>query len=268
MNIQWYPGHMTKTRRMIEADIKLVDAVAEIVDARCPEASRNPILDELIRDKPRVIILNKSDYADEQTTKDWKSYYEKQECAVLICDCRSGKGVSYFVPLLKKKLSHIIEKRHAREMRGLSLRVMVVGIPNVGKSSFINRMANSRKVKVADKPGVTRGKQWVTIDKEIELLDTPGILWHKFDDSEVAKKLAFTGAVKDEVMDSAELALEFISLHTDSVKEKYNAITLEEIAHNRKMLAPGGVADIERAAIAVLDEFRAGKLGRISLEQP
>jgi ribosome biogenesis GTPase A len=259
---------MTKTRRMIETDIKLVDAVAEITDARCPEASRNPILDELIRDKPRVMILNKSDYADEKITKDWKSYYEKQDCAVLICDCRSGKGVSYFVPLLKKKLAHIIEKRNARGMKGLSLRVMVVGIPNVGKSSFINRMANSRKVKVSDKPGVTRGKQWVTIDKEIELLDTPGILWHKFDDPEVAKKLAFTGAVKDEVMDGTELALEFISLHTAQVEARFNAQTLEEIAHNRKMLASGGVPDIERAAIAVLDEFRAGKLGRISLEKP
>jgi len=279
MNIQWYPGHMTKTRRMIEADIKLVDAVAEITDARCPEASRNPILDELIKDKPRVIILNKSDYADEKITIDWKKHYENQGSAVLICDCRSGKGVSFFVPLLKKKLSHIIEKRHARGMKGLSLRVMVVGIPNVGKSSFINRMANSRKVKVADKPGVTRGKQWVTIDKEIELLDTPGILWHKFDDPDVAKKLAFTGAVKDEVMDGVELALEFISLYPDSIKERFNvgAITnrpqnenniLEIIAVNRKMLASGGVPDIERAAIAVLDEFRGGKLGRISLEKP
>jgi len=275
MNIQWYPGHMTKTRRMIEADIKLVDAVAEITDARCPEASRNPILDELIKDKPRVIILNKSDYADEKITTDWKKYYENQSNAVLICDCRSGKGVSFFVPLLKKKLSHIIEKRHARGMKGLSLRVMVVGIPNVGKSSFINRMANSRKVKVADKPGVTRGKQWVTIDKEIELLDTPGILWHKFDDPEVAKKLAFTGAVKDEVMDGVELALEFISLYPDALKERFNvgadsisARALEEIAVNRKMLASGGVPDIERAAIALLDEFRGGKLGRISLEKP
>jgi ribosome biogenesis GTPase A len=145
---------------------------------------------------------------------------------------------------------------------------MVVGIPNGGKSSFINRMANSRKVKVADKPGVTRGKQWVTIDREIELLDTPGILWHKFDDPDVAKKLAFTGAVKDEVMDGTELALDFISLHPDAVKTRYNALTLEEIAVNRKMLAAGGVPDIERAAIAVLDEFRAGKLGRISLEMP
>lgn len=279
MNIQWYPGHMTKTRRMIEADIKFVDAVAEITDARCPEASRNPILDELIKDKPRVMILNKCDYADEKTTVSWKNHYENKGAAVLICDCRSGKGVSYFVPLLKKKLSHIIEKRSAKGMKGMILRVMVVGIPNVGKSSFINRMANSRKVKVADKPGVTRGKQWVTIDREIELLDTPGILWHKFDDPEVAMKLAFTGAVKDEVMDSVELAFEFIAFleenYPGALKERYSVGTesvsariLEAIAVNRKMLASGGVPDTERAAIALLDEFRAGKLGRISLEQP
>ena len=268
MNIQWYPGHMTKTRRMIEADIKLVDAVAELTDARCPESGRNPILDELIGNKPRIIILNKSDYADESITKDWKKHYEGKGYAVLICDCRSGKGVSFFVPLLKKQLGHIIEKRQARGMKGMALRVMVVGIPNVGKSSFINRMANSRKTKVGDKPGITRGKQWVTIDKEIELLDTPGILWHKFDDPDVAKKLAFTGAVKDEVMDSAELALEFISLYPDSVKERYNALTLEEIAVNRKMLVSGAEPDTERAALTLLDEFRAGKLGRITLEQP
>jgi ribosome biogenesis GTPase A len=253
---------------MMETDIKLVNAVAEITDARCPEASRNPILDGLIGDKPRIIILNKSDYADEKITADWKKFYESKGAAVLICDCRSGKGVNYFVPLLKKQLGHIIEKRRVKGMSGLALRVMVAGIPNVGKSSFINRMANSRKTKVGDKPGITRGKQWVTIDKEIELLDTPGILWHKFDDPDVAKKLAFTGAVKDEVMDSTELAAEFISLYPDSLKERYNARTLEEIAVNRKMLAPGGKPDLERAAITLLDEFRAGKLGRITLEQP
>jgi ribosome biogenesis GTPase A len=259
---------MTKTRRMIEADIKLVDAVAELTDARCPEAGRNPILDELIGNKPRIIILNKSDYANEALTKDWKKFYEQKNYAVLICDCRSGKGVGYFVPLLRKQLGHIIEKRQAKGMKGMALRVMVVGIPNVGKSSFINRMANSRKTKVGDKPGITRGKQWVTIDKEIELLDTPGILWHKFDDPDVAKKLAFTGAVKDEVMDSVELALEFARLFPGALKERYNAITIEDIAVNRKMLISGGQPDIERAANTLLDEFRAGKLGRISLEQP
>jgi len=272
MNIQWYPGHMTKTRRMIEADIKLVDAVAELTDARCPEAGRNPILDELTKTKPRIIILNKADYANEAITAAWKKHYEKQDMSVLVCDCRSGKGVGYFVPLLKKKLSAILERREAKGMRGLALRVMVVGIPNVGKSSFINRMAGSRKTKVGDKPGITRGKQWVTIDRQIELLDTPGILWHKFDDENVAKILAFTGAVKDEVMDSAELAHEFIILmkenYPDALRERYNADTLEAIAANRKMLMAGGKADLERAAVTLLDEFRAGKLGRISLEQP
>ncbi|MCL2018496.1 MAG: ribosome biogenesis GTPase YlqF [Oscillospiraceae bacterium] len=272
MNIQWYPGHMTKTRRMIEADIKLVDAVAEITDARCPEAGRNPILDELIKEKPRVIILNKSDYADEKITNQWKKFYENKGMAVLICDCRSGKGVNFFPALLKKKLSHIIEKRNARGFKGLALRVMVVGIPNVGKSSFINRMSNSKKTKVGDKPGVTRGKQWVTIDKEIELLDTPGILWHKFDDADVARKLAVTGAVKDEVMDIIELAEGLISFlkenYPECLSERYNAQTLENIAVNRKMLASGGVPDTLRAANTLLDEFRSGKLGRISFEQP
>jgi ribosome biogenesis GTPase A len=259
---------MTKTRRMIEADIKLADAVAELTDARCPEASRNPILDELTKNKPRIIILNKSDYADEAVTAEWKKYYEAAGASVLICDCRSGKGVNYFVPLLKKRLAQTLERRESKGMKGLALRVMVVGIPNVGKSSFINRMAGSRKTKVGDKPGITRGKQWVTIDRQIELLDTPGILWHKFDDENAAKMLAFTGAVKDEVMDTAELAFEFISRYPAHVMERYNARTLEDIAMNRKMLVSGGKPDTERAAITLLDEFRAGKLGRISLEKP
>lgn len=274
LHIQWYPGHMTKTRRMMEADIKLVDAVAELTDARCPEASRNPILDELIgkSNKARIIILNKSDYANDKITAEWKKYYENKGSAVLICDCRSGKGVNYFVPLLKKKLADILERRNARGIKGQVLRVMVAGIPNVGKSSFINRMANSRKTKVGDKPGITRGKQWVTIDKEIELLDTPGILWHKFDDPEAAMKLAFTGAVKDEVMDITELAYELIRFlkenYPENLRERYNADTLENIAINRNMLISGGQPDTERAANTLLDEFRGGKLGRITLEKP
>lgn len=265
---------MTKTRRMMEADIKLVDAVAELTDARCPEASRNPILDELIgkSNKARIIILNKSDYANDKITAEWKKYYENKGSAVLICDCRSGKGVNYFVPLLKKKLADILERRNARGIKGQVLRVMVAGIPNVGKSSFINRMANSRKTKVGDKPGITRGKQWVTIDKEIELLDTPGILWHKFDDPEAAMKLAFTGAVKDEVMDITELAYELIRFlkenYPENLRERYNADTLENIAINRNMLISGGQPDTERAANTLLDEFRGGKLGRITLEKP
>ena len=207
-DIQWFPGHMTKTRRMIEENLKLVDAVVEIVDSRIPESSRNPLLTELCGNKPRIIMLNKCDYSDDEVTKLWREHYEKQGYTVLVCDCRSGKGINRFLPVLKSKLSELLERRKAKGMIGKALRIMVVGIPNVGKSSFINRMANSRKVKVEDRPGVTRGKQWVSIDKEVELLDMPGILWPKFDDKQVAVKLAFTGAIKDDVMDIESLAEE------------------------------------------------------------
>ncbi len=276
-NIQWFPGHMTKTRRMIEADIKLVDAVVEIVDSRIPESSRNPILSELVGSKPRIIMLNKCDYADDNITKQWKSFYEKQGFSVMICDCRSGKGIKQFTPMLKGILSDLLEKRRAKGMIGKALRIMVVGIPNVGKSSFINRMANSKKTQVGDRPGVTRGKQWVTIDKEVELLDMPGILWPKFDDQSVAVKLAFTGAIKDDVMDVESLAMHLgeylIENYPDKIKERYKLTDfdgniLELIARKRGMMISGGEPDTERAAITLLDEFRGGKIGKITLERP
>lgn len=276
-NIQWFPGHMTKTRRMIEADIKLVDAVVEIVDSRIPESSRNPILSELVGSKPRIIMLNKCDYADDNITKQWKSFYEKQGFSVMICDCRSGKGIKQFTPMLKSILSDLLEKRRAKGMIGKALRIMVVGIPNVGKSSFINRMANSKKTQVGDRPGVTRGKQWVTIDKEVELLDMPGILWPKFDDQSVAVKLAFTGAIKDDVMDVELLAMHLgeylIENYPDKIKERYKLTDfdgniLELIAGKRGMMISGGEPDTERAAITLLDEFRGGKIGKITLERP
>lgn len=276
-NIQWFPGHMTKTRRMIEADIKLVDAVVEIVDSRIPESSRNPILSELVGCKPRIIMLNKCDYADDNITKQWKSFYEKQGFSVMICDCRSGKGIKQFTPMLKGILSDLLEKRRAKGMIGKALRIMVVGIPNVGKSSFINRMANSKKTQVGDRPGVTRGKQWVTIDKEVELLDMPGILWPKFDDQSVAVKLAFTGAIKDDVMDVESLAMHLgeylIENYPDKIKERYKLTDfdgniLELIARKRGMMISGGEPDTERAAITLLDEFRGGKIGKITLERP
>lgn len=276
-NIQWFPGHMTKTRRMIEADIKLVDAVVEIVDSRIPESSRNPILSELVGSKPRIIMLNKCDYADDNITKQWKSFYEKQGFSVMICDCRSGKGIKQFTPMLKGILSDLLEKRRAKGMIGKALRIMVVGIPNVGKSSFINRMANSKKTQVGDRPGVTRGKQWVTIDKEVELLDMPGILWPKFDDQSVAVKLAFTGAIKDDVMDVESLAMHLgeylIENYPDKIKERYKLTNfdgniLELIAGKRGMMISGGEPDTERAAITLLDEFRGGKIGKITLERP
>lgn len=276
-DIQWFPGHMTKTRRMIEANLKLVDAVVEIVDSRIPESSRNPIINELVASKPRIILLNKCDYSDDNVTAKWREYYEKQGVSVLVCDCRSGKGINRFLPLLKDKLSDLLERRRAKGMIGKALRIMVVGIPNVGKSSFINRMANAKKVKVEDRPGVTRGKQWVTIDKEVELLDMPGILWPKFDDRRVALNLAFTGAIKDDVTDVEALAAELGSYlaenYPERLKERYKLGSLEGnivelIAKKRGMMMSGGIPDTERAAITLLDEYRSGKIGRITLEKP
>ncbi len=276
-DIQWFPGHMTKTRRMIEENLKLVDAVVEIVDSRIPESSRNPLLTELCGNKPRIIMLNKCDYSDDEVTKLWREHYEKQGYTVLVCDCRSGKGINRFLPVLKSKLADLLERRRAKGMIGKALRIMVVGIPNVGKSSFINRMANSKKVKVEDRPGVTRGKQWVSIDKEVELLDMPGILWPKFDDKQVAVKLAFTGAIKDDVMDIESLAEELGAYlkenYPERLKERYKLDTLdgyitELIARKRGMMISGGEPDTERAAITLLDEYRGGKIGKITLERP
>lgn len=267
---------MTKTRRLIEADLKMVDAVVEITDARIPESSRNPILDELVGSKPRIMILNKCDYADDASTAIWRRYYEDRGITVITCDCRSGKGINKFLPTVKTLLKELIERRKARGMIGKALRLMVVGIPNVGKSSFINRMANSRKTKVGDRPGVTRGKQWVSIDKDVELLDMPGILWPKFDDQLAAQRLAFTGAIKDEVTDSEALARALGELlqkdYPELLKARYkiscDGDILTEIAKARGMLISGGEPDTERAAAALLDEYRGGKIGKITLETP
>ncbi len=276
-DIQWFPGHMTKTRRMIQADIKLVDAVAEIVDARIPESSRNPIIDELAAGKPRILLLNKCDYADDQITALWACHYKQQGIKTVVCDCRSGKNVKAFIPTAHAALSDVLARRKAKGFVGSALRIMVVGIPNVGKSSFINRLSKSSKTKTADRPGVTRGKQWVVLDRDIELLDTPGILWPKFEDKDVALKLAFTGAVKDDVYDVYEVA----SLLTEFLDKNYplpfrqrykvdagEKIDLTVIAQKRGMLVQGGEPDLMRAAAVVLDEFRSGKLGKFSLERP
>lgn len=273
-DIQWFPGHMTKTRRLIEADLKMVDAVVEVIDARIPQSSRNPIIDELCGSKPRIMIMNKCDVADEKLTALWKKFFEKQGMMVIVCDCRSGKGLNSFLPSVKRLLSGLIERRKARGMIGKALRLMVVGIPNVGKSSFINRMANSKKTKVGDRPGVTRGKQWVSIDKDVELLDMPGILWPKFEDKLVAQRLAFTGAIKDEIMDTEALARALgetlLGEYEELVKARYKIAgesdILTEIAKARGMLISGGEPDTERAAATLLDEFRGGKIGRITLD--
>ena len=288
-NIQWFPGHMTKTKRLIEADLKMVDAVVEITDARIPESSRNPILDDLVKDKPRIILMNKCDYADENATRLWKQYYEKRGIRVLTCDCRSGKGLNRFLPEVKTLLAELIERRKKRGMIGKALRLMVVGIPNVGKSSFINRMAKTKKTKVGDKPGVTRGKQWVSIDKDVELLDMPGILWPKFDDQSVGMNLAYTGAVKDDILDVETLGCHLMAYlgehYPDALKAAYKLSTLPEreaekndIAYGyrlleaagkkRGFLISGGEVDTERMAKILLDEFRSAKLGRFTLELP
>ncbi len=281
-SIQWFPGHMAKTRRMITANLKLVDAVVEIVDARIPMSSRNPDLNKLISGKPRVVILNKCDEADSRVTDKWLSYYKSQGIYAMAADCRSGKGIKNFVPMIKEVLKELLEKRRAKGIIGAPLHLMIVGIPNVGKSSFINRMAKSKKTKVEDRPGVTREKQWVKIDDEIELLDMPGVLWPKFEDKEVGEKLAFTGAVKDDILDIELLASRLLyflceNSYKENIVSRYGVEIsdsdegyeiLEKIGRKRGMLISGGEVNTERAAITFLDEFRSGKLGKITLEEP
>ena len=281
-SIQWFPGHMTKTKRQIEKTLKLVDAVAEIVDARVPVSSRNPILHKLIQGKPRVILLNKADMADPQPTARWIAYYKEKGITATAVDCRSGKGMNQFIPTVRSVLKDKIASWERKGMVGRTIRVMVVGIPNVGKSSMINRLSKGSKAVVEDRPGVTRNNRWFTITKDFELLDTPGVLWPKFEDKTVGEHLAFTGAVKDAVVDVEQLAARLI----ETLRELYpNALTsrykldvldlsamqgyeiLEAIGRSRGMLISGGEINTERAAIAVLDEFRGAKLGRITLEQ-
>ena len=279
-SIQWFPGHMTKTKRKIAESLKLIDIVAEIVDARVPQSSRNPDLDELVLSKPRIIILNKSDMADPNKTREWIDFYKKQNIFALSVDCKSGKGVNLFVPTIKNILKEKIEKA---KIRGINknLKVMIVGVPNVGKSSFINRLSSEKKAKAEDRPGVTRGNQWFTISKDVELLDTPGVLWPKFEDMSVGEKLAFTGAIKDQIMDVEQLAvrlLEYLNenyraslvqrykLENLELSEKSGAELLEIIGKKRGMLVSGGEIDTERVSIMLLDEFRSAKLGRITLD--
>lgn len=280
--IQWFPGHMTKTRRMIAANLSLVDAVVEILDARIPNSSQNPEMQRLVKDKPRMLLLNKADMADPNATARWVQYYQKKNLLALPLDCKTGKGIKQFAPAVKNQLlKPLLEKRAKSGIVGVPIRLMIVGIPNVGKSSFINRMAQSKKTKVEDRPGVTRTKQWVKIGDQMELLDMPGVLWPKFDDQEVAKRLAFTGAIKDDIMDLESLAmllLEFLAeWYPASLENRYkmqisetrNGLQLlEQLGRKRGMLISGGEVNYERAAITLLDEFRSGTLGRLTLELP
>ena len=279
--VQWFPGHMAKTRRLIKESLSLVDGVTEIIDARIPISSSNPELEEMINGKPRIVLLNKCDLADKNTTNLWVEYYKNKGVRAIPVDCRTGKGLNVYINVVREVLKDVIKKNEERGMPGKALRIMVVGIPNTGKSSFINRMAGAAKAKVADKAGVTRHNQWFPIGNGIELLDTPGVLWPKFDDPKVGDRLAFIGSVKDEILDAETLAVRLLEVmktdYADRLEERYKIQNfsdkeawevLEMIGKKRGMMIKGGDIDYERASVMLLDEYRGGKLGARSLERP
>lgn len=289
MNIQWYPGHMTKTRRMIAEQIKNVDAVCEILDARIPISSRNPDVDELTAGKPRLVVLNRVDQADPEATKQWAVYFRAKGYAVLESDAKGGQGTAKFAGAVRELLADKLRAYAEKGMAGRVVRVMILGIPNVGKSTFINKVAGRKTAKTEDRPGVTRSKQWVPIDKGLELLDTPGILWPKFEDQSVGLNLAYTGAVKDDILDTETLGCHLMAYLGEKYPEAlktgyklpalpereeeendvaYGYRLLEAAGRKRGFLISGGDVDTERMAKILLDEFRAGKLGRFTLELP
>ena len=281
MNIQWFPGHMTKAQRMIEENLKLVDAVCEILDARIPRSSRNPDIDRLAGDKPRLVILNRTDLADPTITARWRKYFEAQGMAILETDARTGKGVNGFAPAIRRLLAEKIKEYEAKGQVGRPLRVMILGIPNVGKSTFINKVAGRKAAIAGDKPGVTRGKQWINIDSGLDLLDTPGILWPRFDSQEVGEMLAITNAIKADVLDKETLGANFMlrlrEMYPQAIVDRYkfqpdpemNGFELlEQAAKKRGFLVSRGEYDIERMANTLLGEYHDGKLGRLSLEAP
>ena len=281
MNIQWFPGHMTKAQRMIEENLSMVDAVCEILDARIPYSSRNPDIDRLAGDKPRLVILNRVDLADPQMTARWRKYFESRGLAILETDAKSGKGVGSFAPAVRRLLKDKLAAYEAKGQVGRPLRVMILGIPNVGKSTFINKVAGRKAAIAGDKPGVTRGKQWINIDQGLDLLDTPGILWPKFDSQEVGEMLAITNAIKADVLDKETLGANFMlrlrELYPKAIEERYKFVPdpdmngfelLEQAAKKRGFLVSRGEYDIERMANTLLGEYHDGKLGRLTLEAP
>ncbi len=283
INIQWYPGHMTKTRRQIEADLKQVDAVCEIVDARIPFSSRNPDIDSICGNKPRIVILNRMDLADPAATKRWMAYFRSKGMAAVATDCKTRRGINDFKPAVQDLLKEKVERFAAKGMTK-ALRIMVVGIPNVGKSTLINQISGRKGAKAENRPGVTRGKQWVTVDNGLLLLDTPGILWPKFEDPNVGMMLAYTGAVKEGVLDLEDLASRLMALlwqrYPDAIRERYGIEEVEEstgflgydllitAGRNRGFLMARGEINTERMAKVLIDEYRSGKLGRFTLEAP
>ncbi len=289
MNIQWYPGHMTKTRRQIEADLKLVDVVVEIIDARIPASSRNPDIDAICAGKPRLIVLNRADQADPAQNRGWGTYFREKGHSVLETDARSGRGINQFSAVVQGVLREQIARWREKGQVGRAVRAMVVGVPNVGKSTFINKVARKKSAKAGDRPGVTRGKQWVHVDQGLDLLDTPGILWPKFEDEATGMNLAFTGAVKDEIMDVETLGCHFMALlgerYPQALAESYKLTEipareegendtawgyrlLQAAAARRGMRISGNELDTERMARVLLDEYRGGRLGRFTLEAP
>ncbi|AKL95497.1 ribosome biogenesis GTpase A [Clostridium aceticum] len=280
MNINWYPGHMKKTRELLKEQLKLVDVVFELLDARIPLSSKNPIIDEIIGNKPKVVVLNKSDLSNDAVTKRWIDAYKSKGLKAIPMNVIEGKGIREVTIEAENVVKEKMEALKLKGRKSRAIRIMIVGIPNVGKSSIINRLAGKKSAKTGDRPGVTKGKQWIRLRGNMELLDTPGILWPKFEDEEVALNLAFTGAIKDEIMDTETLALKLIERLWVKEKEKLiERYKLEEtlalpievmdrIAKNRGCIISGGEIDYSRTANMVLDEFRAGRIGKISLEEP
>lgn len=281
-NIQWFPGHMAKTRRLIQEKLPLIDLVAEIIDARIPVSSRNPELPQWVKNKPQMILLNKCDMADAARTEEWVRHFRVTKMPAIPIDCKSGKGFDQFLPLVRSILQERLQTLQKKGMGGRTLRVMVAGIPNVGKSSFINRLAGSNRAKVENRPGVTRGNQWFMISKGIELMDTPGVLWPKFEDETVGEHLAFCGSIKDSILDLETLAVRLIAtlaeLYPQALTDRYRLTcdvkttepydVLCEIGKNRGMKIARGEVDTERAAATLLEEFRNAKIGRMTIERP
>lgn len=282
MNIQWYPGHMAKAKRKIAEDLKLVDIVIELLDARIPISSRNPEVDEIVGNKKRIIVLNKSDLADPEANRKWLDYFNKENTKAILANSISGAGLKEVLAASKQLMKEKIDRLKSKGLMLKTTRALIIGIPNVGKSTFINKLAGRNAAQTGDRPGVTKSKQWIRVSPELELLDTPGILWPKFEDERVGLYLAFTGAIKDEILDVNELAEKLIEVIAKRFPEKLKArykleeipedinpkALLEEIGKKRGCIIAGGKVDVQRASIMLLDEFRGGKIGAISLECP
>ena len=277
-NLQWYPGHMAKTRRLIEANLKLIDVVVEILDARIPFSGRNPHFDDIIKNKPRLLVLNKADLADKNRTKLWIDWYAEQGLKVIPISCTTGMGINTVLAEARALIQDKIDRERERG-RNRTLKIMMVGIPNVGKSTFINALAGKACAKTGNKPGVTKGKQWIRLNKNVELLDTPGILWPRFEDQAVGLKLAFIGSIKDEILQTEELAAELVKFMNENypgvLENKYNVEEdtdpygmLEKIAESRHCLVRGNELDTEKASVLLMDDFRNGRLGKLTLEYP